>query len=493
METSSSTRSLHLPSLSIASLRASIARDSLADFIRQAWSVVEPETQLAWNWHLDKLCEVLMAVTSGGIKRLIINVPPGTGKSLIVSVLWPAWEWARTPHNRYLTFSYTDVNTIRDNRRLRDIVRSEWYQASFRSKDTDGVDDGPIIELASDQSGKIRFDTTARGWRIASSVGGMGTGEHPHRIIIDDPLKAEDARSIAALTTCNEWYDRTISTRIALNPAIILIMQRLHMADLSAHLLAKGGWTHVCFPMRYDSKLANVYDLRDSPGQLLWPDLWPEDKVREEEISLGPFGTAGQLQQNPVPEGGGLFKREWLPIVDAAPSYSGLSMRMCRGWDTADTEDGGDWTVGVKLLHDISAGIWYVLHVERTRSGPGGVNSLIQNVAASDGKSCLIREGSGSGKAAISARSKMLAGYDYAVAQESADKVTRANPFRAQCEAGNVRLVRGDWNESYISVLTSFPVGKHDDDVDGTSDAFNALIDAPVKRKAGTFGKKRAS
>ena len=111
----------------IDALKASLAKDSLVDFIEQAWPLVEPEADLYWNWHLDEVCDVLEAVTRGDLKRVIFNVPPGTGKSLIVSVFWPAWEWAISGGaERYLTASYSDVNTIRDNRRLRSIVMSKW-------------------------------------------------------------------------------------------------------------------------------------------------------------------------------------------------------------------------------------------------------------------------------------------------------------------------------------------------------------------------------
>ena len=287
--------------VNLESVRAELARRELPEFIRMAWPLVEPTTDLSWNWHLDELCDVLEAVTRGEIKRLVINVPPGSAKSLTVSVFWPAWEWATDASLRYLTASYSDANTIRDNRRLRAIVSSDWYRKAYG------------VEVAGDQWAKIRFDTKAKGWRIATSVGGMGTGEHPDRIIVDDPLKAADARSIVSMEACCEWFDRTVSTRVARNPAIVLIMQRLHEGDLAGHLLAKGGFEHVCFPMRFDPERKDPRDHRSQAGELLWPEMWPEEKVRQEELDLGPFGTAGQLQQRPAPEGGGLFKREWFP------------------------------------------------------------------------------------------------------------------------------------------------------------------------------------
>jgi predicted phage terminase large subunit-like protein len=477
----------------LSDLKQSISQDRYSEdlpyFIRSAWNLVEPSTPLSWNWHLDELCLALSEVSKGNIKRLIINIPPGLMKSLSL-VMWNAWEWIKEPSRRYLTFSYTDDNTIRDNRRIRSIVTSEWYQNNFwRSKS---------VSLSSDQSAKIRFDNTAKGWRVASSVGGVGTGEHPDRIIIDDPLKAADARSITAMKNCQEWMDRTISTRIANDPAIIIVMQRLHLEDLSGYLLSKGDWEHILFPMRYRAKGKQAYkcschsykvkevnesgsiteksyslpdkrDHRRIEGDLIWSEKWPEEKVKQEELDLGPFGTAGQLDQDPVPEGGGLFKREWFTYVDAAPVIA----KRCRGWDIAETDGGGDWTAGVKLAREDN-GIIYVEDVVSAQLTL--VDSLIKQTAISDSKQCKIREGSGSGKATIKTRSIMLAGWDYAASPETDDKVSRANPFRAQCEAGNVRLVRGNWNEDYLSELCSFPVGKFDDKVDASSNAANELM-----------------
>lgn len=448
----------------VAALSASYAKDSLAHFVKLAWPHVEPETKLAWNWHIDVLCDVLEEVTAGSLQRVIINIPPGCMKSLLVSVFWPAWEWARRPSLRYLTASYGSHLSVRDNLRLRAVVSSEWFQRYY------------ALRLASDQNAKERFDTTERGWRIATSVGGVGTGEHPDRIIIDDPLTAEQARSDAERERANYWFDRTIASRgVAREVRTVVIMQRLHEDDLAGHLLARGGWEHVMLPMRYDPNRADKRDARTEPGELLWPSLFSEDKLRALELALDPYGVASQMQQQPAPEGKGLFQRAWFPIVDVVPNNA----TRCRGWDTAATEGGGDWTAGVKLAIDEN-GIIYIEDVQHEQMGPASVDSLIKAMASLDGDECLIREekeGGSAGKSVITARVRGLAGYDYAGVSITGNKVTRARPFRAQAEAGNVRLLRGPWNEKYLRELEVFPVGKHDDQVDATSCAYNALVE----------------
>ncbi|CAB4190379.1 Archaeophage PsiM2, terminase large subunit [uncultured Caudovirales phage] len=457
-------------------IEAEMARRSLKIFVQKTWDIVEPNRPLSWNWHLDELCTILEGVTAGTYKRVLINVSPGTMKSLLVSVFWPAWEWATNAKLRYLTASYGSHLTIRDNLRLRDIVRSPWYAAHFS------------LEFSSDQNAKERFNTTEGGWRIATSVGGVGTGEHPDRIIIDDPITAQQARSKTELQSANDWFDGTVSSRgVTRDTAIVVVMQRLDENDLAGHLLNKGGWEHVCWPMRYEPSrpktdkdaghTADKRDPRTEAGQLFWPELFTEEKVRQLELDLGPYGTAGQLQQRPSPEGGGLFKREWFRIVDAAPAVA----RRARGWDTAGTQDAGDWTCGVKIAE--AKDTFFIEDVTRGQWGPDGVDKTMRLTAEMDGVKCAQREekeGGSAGLAVVAARAKALKGFDYAGVSISGDKVTRAKPFRAQCEAGNVLLVRGEWNEAYIRELCNFPVGKNDDQVDGSSCAFNAVLLEPV-------------
>lgn len=486
-------RDLEQTYLALQSRARDKARASLRSFTRQAWEIVEPNTPLIWNWHLDVICEVLTDVRYKRIKRLIINQPPGTMKSMSL-VMWAAWIWATEPGKKFLTASYTDHNTIRDNLRVRSIVTSDWFKQNFWTN--------PAVSLSSDQSAKVRFDTTSRGYRIATSVDGVATGEHPDYISIDDPLKAKDARSESALETCINWIDGTISTRVANDPAIIVTMQRLHERDSSGHLLSKGGWEHLLLPMRYRPAFAVGYpcschsrpdpsdprgikrlclpdprDIRTLPGELLWPEKWPEEKVAQEELDLGDMGAAGQLGQDPVPPGGALFKREWFRIVDAPPSDA-QTESTARGWDIAETDAGEktakqrDSTAGVKMALTLSGDI-YITHAVKVQASI--VDNLIKTTALVDGPRVKIREGSGSGKATIKARTKLLAGYDYAPSPEWDDKISRANPFRAQAQAGNVYLLRADWNEEYLDQVCSFPVGSHDDYVDASSNAYNEL------------------
>lgn len=516
-------------------IQANNARSSLKQFIHLTWHLVEPNKPLVWNWHLDVICEALEKITRGELittissHRLIINMPPGTGKSMIVMVFWPAWEWTLNASYRYLTASYSDKNTIRDNRRCKAIIDSQLYKDLFwtdyqpATKDNQSiinmepyVDAGGVVQyrpilnpneeprnvqLSYGQDAKTRYDTTESGFRIASSVSGLGTGEHPDRILVDDHLKTKDARSKRRLDESIEWNDGTLSTRRALDPVYIFIMQRLNRRDLSGHNLAKGGWEHIILTMRYRPKMTwdcschkhgpDHRDQRTVEGELLFPQKFPEDKVREMEIELH-RDASGQLDQRPTSEGGDFFKRDWFNLVEVAPA----DCIWCRGWDTAATKDGGDWTAGVLIGWSPSTEMVYVKHVVRWRVAEA--DKVIYMTATTDGIFVMVREEQepgASGKAVIAAHLKKLKGYDYKGVPISGDKPTRARPFRAQCEGGNVNLVThtpnnqgelvfsGEWIEPYLDELCAFDTGEHDDQVDASSCAYNALVLEPKKKK----------
>jgi predicted phage terminase large subunit-like protein len=215
--------------------------------------------------------------------------------------------------------------------------------------------------------------------------------------------------------------------------------------------------------------------------------MFPEDKVKALELSLGPYGSAGQLQQRPAPEGGGLFKRSWFKVIPTIPPD--LSLRYIRGWDTAASEDSGDWTVGVKIAHDVEHGKFYVMNVIRGQWGPNDVDDMILNSTIADGRACSQREQQepgASGKMVIAKRARDLVGYDYGPSPTTGDKIVRARTYRAQVEAGNVCLVEAPWNEAFLQEHEVFPNGKHDDQVDAASTSFNELCTGPRPIKLAT-------
>ncbi|HXG72670.1 MAG TPA: phage terminase large subunit [Gemmatimonadaceae bacterium] len=457
-------------------VKAEKAKRRLLPFVELMWPVVEPRAPFVNNWHIGAICEHLEAVTLGQISDLLINIPPGSMKSYLVSVFWMPWEWIRHPHYRYLCGSYDEGLAVRDNRRSRDVIKSEPYQRYWP------------LPIREDQDTKTRYDNVKSGWRIGTSVGGKGTGEHPHRKIIDDPHNVRQSLSDVQRQEAITWFDLTMGSRgVALNAATVIVMQRLHERDLSGHVLETlGSFVHLCLPMRYEPKRMvetplGWNDPRTVPGELLWPALFDEEKVSklEEQLraSQGEYGVAGQLQQRPAPVGGGLFKRQWFELVHGIPQGA----EWCRAWDKAGTHEGGDYTVGVLMAK--AGGFYYIVDVVRAQLSSGQRNALIRQTARMDAdrfgmgvKIRLEQEPGSGGKESAEISVRELAGYDVQAMRATGDKVTRARPFAAQAEAGNVKLFADlTWNRAFLDELSVFPAGSHDDQVDATSGAFNTL------------------
>ena len=399
-------------------------------------------------------------------------------KSLLVSVAWPAWVWTLEHSSPlsgasvgFLSMSYAHSLSVRDNIKCRRLIDSPWYRALW----------GDRFALTGDQNTKIRFENDQGGYRIASSVDGTGTGEGGDVVTVDDALSAKDAKSAVERAKVNDWWDGVMSTRLndPRTGAYVGVMQRVHENDLIGHILTHtpGEYTHLCLPARYDENHPFRWqrDPRKEQGELLWPDRMGEAEVKKLETSLGSYSAAGQLQQLPAPAEGGMFKRHWFEVKDAAPA----KLRKVRRWDLAGTI-GGDWTVGV-LIGRCDDAFWWILDVVRFQGTAHSVEQSILNTAKQDGPNVTIglpQDPGQAGKAQVSALTRMLAGFIVKSAPETGSKEIRASPFAAQCEAGNVRVVRGPWNDTFFDEIDVFPLGRHDDQIDAAAGAFNLLADA---------------
>lgn len=447
-----------------------IAGKSFAGFVRAGWHVLEPSSQLHWGWSLDAICEHLEAVTSGEIKRLLMNVPPGCMKSMLTGVFWPAWEWGpkAKPGLRYLGTAHKLDLGIRDSLKCRRLITSEWYQERW-----------PLV-LTGDQNAKSKFENDKTGFREAMPFSSM-TGSRGDRVILDDPLSVDGGNSAADLKAAELTFTEALPTRVNnSNSSIVVIMQRLHQKDTSGIILEKDlGYVHLCLPMRYEenrkcSTSIGFTDPRIKDGELLFPERFPEADVKALEKILGSYATAGQLQQRPAPREGGKFKRAWFNIVHAIP----VGTKFVRGWDLASTEGAGDYTRGVKIGRT-KEGRFIVAGVVGGQLSSMNVERLLVATASQDGYLCkqsLPQDPGQAGKAQATYQVSKLAGYIAQATPESGDKDTRASPFAAQAEAGNVDILYGDWNDEYLDELCDFPNAKYDDQVDASSRAFNELV-----------------
>lgn len=454
-----------------------ICQRSLAAFAKRAWPVLEPATDLKWGWALDSICEHLEAVSRGEIKRLLMNVPPGSMKSMLTGVIFPAYEWGPLgrPELRYLGTAHKQDLAVRDSMKCRRLIQSEWFQRLW-----------PVV-LTGDQNAKTKFENSRTGFREAMAFTSM-TGARGDRVILDDPHSVDDANSPAKLEADILTFREALPSRVNNDEsAIIIIMQRLHENDVSAVALDLG-YEHLCIPMRWEEgrsrHVVGKPDPRTKDGELMFPDRFSEKQVQELEKSLGSYASAGQLQQRPAPREGGLFKRSWFRMVRAMPSGTA---RRVRAWDLAATKkatsNNPDWTVGL-LMSRWPDGSFLIEGVERLRGSPMEVVAAIKGRAATDGRAVTIRlpqDPGQAGKAQAEQMVRDLAGYPVKVERPTGDKATRATPAAAQAEAGNVAiLVTGDpdrdaWIEPFLAEVTMFPGAAHDDQVDAFSDALSEL------------------
>jgi hypothetical protein len=334
---------------------------SLLEFMRHAWRVVDPATPFVTGWPLEAICEHLEAVTHGYIKRLIINVPPGSTKSTSV-YMWSAWEWGpqSLPSNRIIKASYSDDLAERDILRCKTVVESPWYKKLW------GDRFGPHPSLNS----KRKFGNSAQGWLLATSPEGIGLGERGDRFVLDDPNNI-DTDSPTVRSKIKIWFTEVVPSRLndLEKSAIVLIQQRLHEEDCTGIALEKEmGFTHLMIPLEYDPKrtwyvnafvgdeetdelsIKSVYgsnavavpqadvfykDPRTEPGENAWPARFPPREVERIKREQGPIAFAGMYQQSPVARGGNIIGRDAFKLYDhpTYPNFSSIVM----GVDTSLT------------------------------------------------------------------------------------------------------------------------------------------------------------
>lgn len=290
---------------SLAALRARLLRHDLGAFIAQCFHTVSPHQPYRHNWHIDLIADYLEAVARGEISRLIINMPPRSLKSICVSVAWPAWLLAHNPTMRIMAASYSQQLATKHSLDCRLVMQSAWYRQLF-----------PDTQLASDQNEKHKFATTRCGMRFATSVGGTATGEGGHVLIADDVMSPLQAHSDSDRQMVNDWFDHTFTTRLddKRHGAIVLVMQRLHAQDITAHLLEKGGWEHLCLPAIAETSQrwkvgGRIY--RRTRGSLLHPAREDRTLMERAKRELGSAHFSAQYQQQPLPTQGGMIQLEW--------------------------------------------------------------------------------------------------------------------------------------------------------------------------------------
>ena len=448
------------------------AEQSLRAYIEQAWPILEPSQPFMPNWHIDLLVEHLEAVTAGTSTRLLINIPPRYMKSLLVSVLWPTWEWIQRPGGRWVCVSYTELLATKHSIDRRTVLQSRWYQDRW----------GDRVTLSSDQNVKTEFQNTQRGVMIAAPVGGSITGKGGNRIVVDDPHNPTQAESDLQRDAALNFFSRTLSTRLddKKRDAIVVVMQRLHERDLSAFCLDLD-FMHVCLPAEAECATTIRFPrsrriIRREAGDLLWPARDGRLELDRQKRLLGSAAYAGQYQQRPAPAGGLIFEHDGWQFYDKLPAL----IECTQSWDMS-FKSGPDVDYVVGLVGGRAGANIYL--IDRVKGQWGFRESCRQVVALRQRypqSTRILIEDAANGPAIIDALRRTVSGIVPVTPQGG--KVARAHAVQPLLEAGNVYLPNPRphgrllperaWVDDFMHQCEVFPHGAHDDDVD----AFTQLL-----------------
>ena len=489
-----------------------VYEDDLYEFLRSAWKYVDASPWID-SWAVEAAAEHLQAVVDGDIKRLIINIPPRFGKSSLCSVALPAWCWAQRhrgptsgPGVAFLHASYAEKLSVRDSVKCRRLINSPWYKRLW----------GNRFSLTGDQNAKTRFSNTEQGERLITSIGAGVTGEGGNIIVCDDPNAANEVGSEATIASTIDWWDQTMSTRLndPKTGAYIIVQQRLAENDLTGHILendSKGEWTHLCLPMRFETDRSFVtsigwQDPRTKEGQLLCEERFDEASVASLERSLGPWGSAGQMQQRPEPKGGGIIKREWWKLWEDDKAFPPMDYILA-SLDTAYTEreenDPSAMTIWgifttdpVAIAHRMIDADGRPQYIDRaiTEMSPKVMlmsawrerlefHDLVQKVI----KTCkplkvdkLIVENKAAGISTAQEIRRLLAGSGMSVElydPKGLDKQARLYSVQHIYAEGLVYAPDRQWAEMTITEVSQFPKGRYRDLTDTCSQALRRLRD----------------
>lgn len=418
-----------------------------------------------------QIFEALRRVVSGETRRLIINLPPRYAKTEIAIKMFVAWCLANSPTAKFIHLSYSDDLALDNSSAIRDLVKSQEYQRFFP------------MALRADSDSKKKWFCSEGGGLYATAAGGAitgfgaggmgrvesGTGSPADgfagAILIDDPVKPDDAFSETMRDRINRRFTNTIASRTnSPETPIVVIMQRLHENDMTGFLLNGGSgekWEHLCLTAITPE------------GEALWPEKHSIEVLRQME-QADPYTFSGQYMQRPSPLAGGILKPDNIAVVEALPVGP---IEWVRGWDFASTTT-GDWTAGAKL-GKLPDGRIIIGDMVRVRVGPDERDAALVNATARDGHNCRVSIPQDPGQAGVTQVKyllRKLAGYSVKTSPESGNKVVRAEPFASQVNVGNVLMLKADWNDALISEMRMFPNGTWDDQVDGCSRAFSELI-----------------
>jgi predicted phage terminase large subunit-like protein len=439
-----------------------ILRRDLSAFTMRSFLELNPGTKFLWPPYLELLSDHLEKIRRGKIKRLIINMPPRSLKSHCVSIVFPAWLLGHDPAAQIIAVSYGQELSDKFARDNRSLMTSPLYEALFPTR------------LSPRKSATPEYETTGGGSRLSTSVKGVLTGRGAGFIIIDDPMKPDEAVSDAAREAANAWYDNTLYSRLndKKTGTIIIVAQRLHEDDLVGHVLRQEAWEVLSFPAiaEHDEEFTvntayGRYRYLRKIGEALHPEREPLEVLGRIRQTIGLYNFAGQYQQSPAPLGGGMIKKEWFRLYGRPPEKFD---RIIQSWDTA--------SVASELNSFSVCTTWgelgkelYLLHVVRKRLNYAELKRAVREQAQLHNANIVLIEYRASGiplfQELAAERLRGITKYE-----PEGDKIMRMHAQVGFIESGAVYLPeQAHWLADYLHELVTFPRGTHDDQVDSTS------------------------
>jgi predicted phage terminase large subunit-like protein len=443
-------------------LRAVLRRE-LPYFIRKVFATVSPGETYLHNWHVDAIAHQLMRVHSGESRRLLINQPPRSLKSICVSVAYVAWLLGHDPTRRIIVVSYSSDFAAELHRQFRMVIAAPWYAEVF-----------PEMRFAKETG--LELVTSQGGSRYATSVGATLTGRGADLIIVDDPLNANELHSETARKRVIDWYGGSLVSRLndKHTGPIIVVMQRLHEDDLAGHLLRQGGWKHLNMPavalLDETVELGHGRTHLRRSGDILHPERESQHALETIKAEVGSLLFSAQYQQQPVPVEGNLIRRSWFQAYDDLPARSSTT-RIVQSWDVAMmTGDRNDYSVCTTwLIHQKDA---YLVHAYRGRLEYPQLRRKVIGLAAEYGATTILIENAGPGMNLLQdLRTALPDGMSRPIGvKPEGSKVERMAAQSSKIEAGHVYLPKtAPWLGELLMELLAFPNGRHDDQVDSVS------------------------
>lgn len=464
------------------SVELELSYRSLRDFVAFSWPLIEPGVEYVETKHVAVICEYLEAVTCGDIQHLVINIAPRHTKSTVVSVAWQPWVWLRHPWARWLFASYREELALRDNARSRDLIRSGWYQSIPQAD----------FRLSRDQNQKGRYENDKKGFRLATGTGGGAIGEGGDYNVADDPQDVEKIESKAYREHCIEWWDRVFSTRLndRKKSHRVLIMHREHVDDIVGHIKEgeqEGLYTFLDLPTEAKERLVVSLPLTGGEwvrekGKLLCSERCDDEDVAVAKIELGRRGFEAQHNQNPKAQEGAILKRHhWRRYTTLPEGFRRFVLSCDSAFEKGETNDYSCFG----LWGDVDGYDFYLLKLWRDRweypelkREAGTIYTQCDDwaIAKYDKRiSKILIEKKSSGQALIQ-EMRLQFGKLIVAIEPRGDKEQRAHLQSPKVEAGRVFIPEdADWVKAFLDETEAFPGGKHDDQVDMTTQALGYL------------------